>query len=63
MKLYLECPICNSKGPFEIDSLCVVEYHPDGVKNVDKVQWDDESLVKCMSCQHAADLVTFKLDP
>lgn len=58
----MKCPECGSYGPFDIVGTSLFSVHDDGTDGHGDVEWDDESLTMCPTCNKVGKLQDFR-DP
>lgn len=55
----MKCPECGSLEPFDIHSQIIVKVYDGGTDEYRSVEWTDESLCMCCSCQHLGTVTGF----
>lgn len=57
----IQCPECQSDGPFRIEAKALFLAHDDGTEVAGDVEWDDDSHCECAECGQSGALSGFRL--
>lgn len=57
----IQCPECQSDGPFRIEAKAMFLAHDDGTEVDGDVEWDDDAHCECAECGHSGALSGFRL--
>lgn len=55
----LMCPKCESRGPFAIECQTVGIFTDDGMEDHYDTEWNDDSHIRCCSCDHDSIVARF----
>lgn len=58
----MQCPECESEGPFRIVAEATFEVCDDGTEPIGDVEWDDDAHCQCAMCSHSGTVADFSLD-
>lgn len=56
----LECPSCESSGPFEITTACIARVSDDGIEETRDHEWNESSRIDCLDCGYRFTVGKFK---
>lgn len=52
-------PTCNSEGPFSVIGTAAFVVHDEGTESHGDVEWQDEDICKCLSCDHTGTVLDY----
>jgi len=58
----MQCPECESYGPFVIGALAFFTHYDEGSDDCGDLEWDGDSYCRCDDCGHEAQVIHFRED-